>query len=663
MKTDGHISLKTLLNLTATTTALLSFFMGQELIGAPYALAFLALLGAAILIEWRDLPHPPRLFVNLATLAALLLIFARIRRNYTVEAFMEALLLMTAVKMLEKKESRDYLQIVALSLAIVVAYAMLSVEKTFIVYCFGMALLSTLTLILSAWFAREREARLSLRELRQVLVRTAVLFGMMFPLSLLLFFGAPRVAAPLFGMRGQYGSTVTGFSDQVQLGDATAIQRNNRLAFRVATESLSPRTPYWRGSVLDLFEGRMWIASRRGRERPPFIPEAGAQRIIQEISLEPGNRGYLFALDQPLSVSGIDATSVGDGIYQYRSGNVGRRLQYNAVSILSTRMKPINPVFDKKRYLSLPQDFIPRLQSVVTDLTRGMNDREKAEAVMRYLSPPDFTYALEGLPSAVNALEYFIFTGRTGNCEYFASAMGVMLRMAGVPARLVSGYRGGIYNEAGGYYIVQEEQAHIWVEAWDEAEKAWVRYDPTPAGVDAGGDTLNTWELYLDMLDYQWSKLVVNYNWEIQTEMLQNLRTILRNPRASLSPTRDGMLRLGSALSVPIYVLLGAAACFAVPAFVRRLRGRKPEMILLHRFLHAMKRHGYEKDAGEGLEEFLARIDDKELRTLALPFVRRFEEFYFRDRTPDRETRRFLQKEIDKVSRYEKPASRDVNSP
>ncbi|MDR1874205.1 MAG: DUF3488 and transglutaminase-like domain-containing protein [Synergistaceae bacterium] len=654
---DARFSLRFLLNVCAFCCASLSFFMGVEVIGRPWVLIFPIFPALAVFLEWNDLPHPPRLFLNLAAVVTLLAIFSRVRRNYIVEALMEAILLMTAIKMLEKKGPRDYVQVTALALASVVAYAMLSVEKTFILYCFGLSLFCSLSLILSAWLSKEPDARLAPRELRQLCMRVVSLFGLMLPLSLLLFYLMPRTARPIFGMRGQYGTASTGFSDQVQPGDATAIQSSRRLSFRAVTEPLPEnRTPYWRGMVLDVFDGRMWIAGRGGSGRQPFVPDGDAPRVVQEIFLEPGNRGVLFALDHPVSVSGIDVLDRGDGMYLYQSRNVGRRLQYEAVSHLSSRMRPVSPNFDRNnRTLAIPPDFIPRLRPVVADLTRGMSDREKAEAVMRYLAPPAFEYSLSGLPpDPRNAIEEFIFTTRQGNCEYFASAMGVMLRMAGVPSRLVSGYMGGVYNEVGGYYIVQEEKAHVWVEAWDGAEGAWVRYDPTPAGGALAADDFNALEFYLDMLDYQWSKLIVNYNWEVQADLLQDLREVLRNPRASLTPTRDGMLRLGSALSGPAIAGVVIALCGMLFYLVRGLRSRRPEIVLLHRFQRGMQRHGYVRHKSEGLEEFLARVDDEGLRALALPFVRRFEEFYFRDGVMDAAARNALRDRVAQIARYKK---------
>jgi transglutaminase-like putative cysteine protease len=654
--TGASFPLKSALNFAVAIFAILVFFMGRELIGTLYAWGFLALLALAFLVDHSELPHPPRILINLATLAALGAIFARVRFNFLIEALMESLLLMIAVKMLEDKRPRDYVQIVLLGLASLVCYAMLSLEKDFIVYCFGMGLTSTLILLLSTWLDKDPGAFVSARELRQLFTRTGAIFAVMLPLCLTLFFGLPRVNSPFFGTRGRYGTVSTGFSDQVQLGDVASIQSNNKLAFRAEMAPLDDKEPYWRGMVLDIFEGRVWLSSRNTAGRGDFIPEVGAPHVEQEIVLEAGNRGVLFALDQPLTVLGPDIVSDGDGAFRYRSRNVGRRLQYQAVSVLSSRMRPAFAV-DRRRYMTLPGDFIPRLRALVEDMTSGMNDREKVTAVAGFLASPEFSYSLEGLSSTGNALEQFIFVTKAGNCEYFAAAMGVMLRMAGVPARLVAGYRGGVYNEAGGYYMVQEQNAHVWVEAWDLETGVWVRHDPTPVGAGPSGglSTYDTFGMYLDLLDYQWSKLV-NYNWETQMDLAQNLRDVLRNPRASLPPTRDGFRRLGAALSLPATILAALTGCVALFAFVRALRKRRPEIILLKDFSRAMRRNGYRRHESEGLSEFLERVDDAKLRALALPFVRSFEGCYYRDRPMNSELLQSMKQRIRKISQSRKAA-------
>ncbi|GHT01769.1 membrane protein [Synergistales bacterium] len=651
-----RFSLKNILTFLAVVCAILTFCMAIDVIDRGYIYAFPVFLAASVFLEQSHLSHPPRILINLASVATLLIIFSHVRRNYIVEALMEAVLLMTAIKMFEKKEPRDYAQISALSLAAVVAYAMISVEKTFILYCFGTTLLCTLSLMLSAWFLREPDARLTLEELRGISMRAASLFLLMLPLSILFFFIMPRTDRPIFGMaRTQYGSGATGFSDRVTLGDAAAIQNNDRLAFRAVMEPLPEYIrPYWRGLALDFFEGRMWVAGQ-GRRDGLFVPEpeSVAPRVEQEIFLEQGNRGVLFTLDKPVLIYGINAFALGGGAFRSEPRSAGRRLQYNVVSSLSPVMRPADPTFDKRRNLSLPQNFIPRLAPLVTDMTRGMNGREKSEAIRAYLSSPRFSYSLEELPTDPrNALEQFIFTTGRGNCEYFASAMGVMLRMAGVPSRLVNGYVGGVYNDVGGYYIVQENMAHVWVEAWDETLEAWVRYDPTPVGLLGAANNFDKLEFYLDMMDYQWSKLIVNYNWEVQSEVLSGIREMIRNPRASLTPTGAGMRRLSSALSVPAMATAGVALCLCGVHLLRKFRLRRPELELLRRFLREMKRRGYDRGEHEGLEEFLSRVDDTPLRALALPFVRRFEDFYYGGVTIDASDLKLLQITVAKITGY-----------
>jgi hypothetical protein len=156
--------------------------------------------------------------------------------------------------------------------------------------------------------------------------------------------------------------------------------------------------------------------------------------------------------------------------------------------------------------------------------------------------------------------------------------------------------------------------------------------------------------MYLDLLDYQWSKLV-NYNWETQMDLAQNLRDVLRNPRASLPPTRDGFRRLGTALSFPAAVLAGATACVAIFSLIRALKKKRPpEIVLLNDFSRAMRRKGYLRHESEGLSEFLDRVDDADLRALALPFVRDFEGYYYRDRPMDTKLLQNLKQGIKRIS-------------
>ncbi|HWI40039.1 MAG TPA: transglutaminase family protein, partial [Verrucomicrobiae bacterium] len=134
-------------------------------------------------------------------------------------------------------------------------------------------------------------------------------------------------------------------------------------------------------------------------------------------------------------------------------------------------------------------------------------------------------------------LENFLFEKKRGNCEFCASSLGVLLRLAGVPSRLVGGYLGGDYNEAGGYYRVTQDMAHVWVEAYVEG-RGWLRVDPTEWGTDAGSrrrtGLLKQARMYLDTLDYYWTAAVVTYDLESQLNLVRRAGSTLKVPRLAL---------------------------------------------------------------------------------------------------------------------------------
>ncbi|MCL2768134.1 MAG: DUF3488 and transglutaminase-like domain-containing protein, partial [Synergistaceae bacterium] len=416
-----------------------------------------------------------------------------------------------------------------------------------------------------------------------------------------------------------------GFTDQVSLGDVSEIQKNNRLAFR-AEVGRQLFTPYWRGVVLDSFNGSVWTSSQNQRRSSNIF--SGENAVEQEIYIEPGRHRYLFALDTPVSVSRVEARVTENGVIIYDGRNDGRRFQYTAISMPPGVLRMDSANLRRSRYLSLPNYFIPELRDEVERITGGLDHFQKISAILNYLSEPNYEYSLTDLPTAPNALSHFIFVSKKGNCEFFASAMGVMLRMAGIPSRLVGGYRGGVYNDAGGYYSVYEESAHVWVELWDEVNTSWVRYDPTPYSIafGSGSDVFGFWEAYLDLLDYQWSKFVMNYDLEIQRELIVSVRNIISNPGAydyaSFFQHLPLILGITGLIIISIY-------------FLRKIEKRNDGEALLHKFILAMKRKGFHKHRSEGLREFSNHLPENE-RIKAMPFIERFEEHYYKEKEFDK---------------------------
>jgi transglutaminase-like putative cysteine protease len=450
-----------------------------------------------------------------------------------------------------------------------------------------------------------------------------------------MFITAPRIRSPFFGILGSQGTSQVGFSDQVSLGGVSEIQKNNRLAFR-AEMAKRPLTPYWRGVVMDSFDGKTWVSTPNPM-RSNHVYSIN-NLVKQEIYLEPGRRRYLFALDIPVSVLKVDAQISGNGVIVYNGRNDGRRLQYAAVSAPSNTLTIANANFRRRRYLELPPDFIPKLRDEVIRITEGLDQSEKITAILNYLSPPNYEYSLTEISDVPNALEHFMFVNKKGNCEFFASAMGVMLRMAGIPSRLVGGYKGGMYNEAGGYYAVFEESAHVWVELWDQKNTSWIRYDPTPYSDSVGWslDDYGFFEAYLDLLDYQWTKFVLNYNLEIQVEVMQSIKEIISKP--SISDFDEFFEHLPLVFGVAVLII-------ALVYFAGKVTTKDKSKALVHNFIRIMKRKGFNKHKSEGLQEFSDRLPINE-RIKVMPFVERFEDYYYNEKEFDEKTVKFLKETL-----------------
>ena len=559
------------------------------------------------------IPRPPSPLTFGVALCLLIPILRQMTRFRVAEPLLEAILLLFVVRIVERKTPREYVQIALIMLAAVVVYALLSVERLFLIVCMGMGVCSSLMLMLAAWMRREPEARLSLADGKRLFMRALGMFAVMLPLCLILFFVAPRVRSPFRVPRGGWGA-LTGFSDELTLGDIGTIQQSGRLAFRAEVRDIAPRTPYWRGVALSYFNGTGWVVNLAGRGGGWGGPSPGGEVLRQTILMEPNIHRWLFALDRPLSVQGGEASHLGNGTFMRRlylySGN---QIQYEALSTL-TPAAGVMSERDEAVHLQLPPDYSPSIRRFMEETIRGARtDREVMDAIVARLVGGEYRWSLTGLAQGRNALEDFLLTVRQGNCEYFASAAGVMLRMAGVPARLVGGYKGGEYNRSGGYYAVRDYMAHVWVEAWDRDASVWVRLDPTPSALDGGGargawEDSGLWSEFWDYLDYQWNRYFVAYSGGERGQWTGVLRNIFRNPRASLSSeglSRAGQGALGAALPVGL-VLLAAAGGWTLWHYLRR----DPRLALQARFERLMARRGFPRRRSEGLEEFARRLPE-----------------------------------------------------
>ena len=631
---NNSISISKLLASAMFLCAILSAVMASAELSTIYIVLFLVSISVGLAMEFNYLHFPSRVIINVTALVLLVLILLQIRMNFIIEPFMRVTLAITAVKMIEKKTARDYMQMILLSLMMLTCYSMVSINISFIFYCIVEGIICSLIMMLSAWYTKDPNAKVTFRNLLKLFSRLLFMFLLMIPLGLLMFATAPRLRTPFLETYSSRGANQLGFSDHVTLGDSSGIQRNTKLAFRAEVEK-RPMTPYWRGIVMDSFNGRMWLPSTSNAGQIRYLPSKNM--VKQEIYLEPGRHRYLFALDVPVEIVNANASLNANGVIFHRRQNANTRLQYSVVSApANTIIVNSEDLFRRRSYLELPKNYIPRLRDETERITKGLNRSEKISAILNYLSPPNYEYSLTGLSDVDNALEHFLFVNKKGHCEFFASAMGVMLRMAGIPSRIVGGYKGGTYNEAGGYYSVFEASAHVWVEIWDPESTSWVRYDPTPYSPDGDWSLdYGFFEAFFDLMDYQWTKFVLNYDMGVQRDILQSMRNII---------TEIANLDVSSVYFLIIFGVIVVAIILGI-YFVYKIVTANKSRVLLHNFILIMKRKGFSKHKSEGLREFSARLPSHE-KIKAMPFIERFEEYYYKEKEFDKLTVKFLKESL-----------------
>jgi transglutaminase-like putative cysteine protease len=435
----------------------------------------------------------------------------------------------------------------------------------------------------------------------------------------------PRTSYPILTFLNRPDKARAGFTDNVRLGQVSDIQEDERIIFRATMNRVDESSLYWRGITLDYFDGTSWRSTRRGFYTPARTRGPVGTMINQTIYLEPYDNSSLFALDKPLHVE-LRRARKNDDLTFTMPGFIDRRIRYTALSALSD-------VIPEERitvstHLQLPPDLSPRIVSLAKSLAVRGDRNRTVKRVLDHLSSDRYGYSLKDLPVSKNPLETFLFDSPRGNCEYFASAMAVLLRVNDIPSRLVGGYHGGYYNEMGGYYLVPQKNAHVWVEAHIPG-KGWVRFDPTPAGAAlsslSGREALLRFRMFLDTINYYWYGIVLTYNLERQISITRTIVSGLKRPSSfSFSPF---MKKTAQYLA-----LLAAALGLVLLAWFLMTSMKPGELAALDRFLKRLKAAGYEKNASEGLEEFLQRIGDDDLRTVCLEFAREFEKIYYRDR-------------------------------
>jgi transglutaminase-like putative cysteine protease len=451
------------------------------LLVAPHAPAWCVVIGLAAVV-WRVLtstgrvPRPKRrpgmrfLFgaITAALVAAVALNF---RTLNGLAAGTALLVVMGALKVLESRARRDDAILIGVALFLLLAAALAS-----------QALWRVPFYLLAAWSAGTAIALVAhgdgMLTTRAAVRLSARALLMALPLALACFAFFPRVAGNFWALeRGS--SAVTGLTDEMSPGSIDKIANEYDPVFRARFEDrLPPRTAlYWRGPVLNDFDGFTWRRARgRVYHAEPLQRLGPAYRY--HVTLEPTDQPWLFALDT------VDASPRRDMFLSHDRqlsglGPITVTTSYDAVSHLETRSDAELSILGRRYEIRLPPDRNPRALALATELRlRSANDAEYTRVVLDWFRTQGLEYTLEPGVTSIDSVDTTLFDTRKGFCGHFASAYATLMRAAGVPARVVTGYLGGEWNPVGGYVVVRQSEAHAWTEVWLDGQ-GWTRIDPT----------------------------------------------------------------------------------------------------------------------------------------------------------------------------------------
>lgn len=596
------VKIKGILGLLTVCIALIGYLPLQPYLD-PFARCFFpAALLVGLYLHGRKGPLSARVLTPLAI--ALFLYFAS---GFTMERLIvitaDLLVVFLGIRMLGERSGRNCLQVFALSLFCLASSSLYDLSALFLVYLLLLLWLLAVSLVILTFHAHDAELSLTPAELKKLLGVSCLLPLLSLPVLLVLFVLLPRTRYPLWDFLNRSAPRATGFSDKVNPGGSASVAQVKNVVLRAICGKLPEQRLYWRGIVLNGFSGNAWVRLPTPPERSLRVARGSVQ---QEIYPEPSANPYLLALNVPRSFSGLRSRESADTVYQLMRP-LDKRVKYQAESILSG-MIPVQGGIDRDFYLRLPESVSARVRAKGRELARpGLGAREKLQLLERFFRAQRLVYATSGLPTGPDPLDDFLFVKKRGNCEFFASSLATLLRLAGVPARLVGGYRGGDYNEMGGYYLVTEDLAHVWVEAYLDGE-GWLTVDPTAwsLGFNRGDGAARTLSMYADAVGFYWNKAVITYDLDKQLALVR------------LAGGRARNLRLGAGWwRTPAWFFLALMPLAGLSVLLLRRR-LSPEERVLGRFLRGVRRRYPSADAGHGgLFQLAQRVGDPQLREFA----------------------------------------------
>lgn len=593
-------------------------------------------------------------------------------------AAIHVLLFATLVRLYSSRTIRDNVFLALLAFAGMLASAILTVDTMFLV---GLALFLLLAVssFVGLEIRRSAEGAVSpvldpgsmlARRLNRALGLTSgIVAASSLVIGALIFFLIPRFTAGYLSAFNVRPTMMTGFTDNVSLGEIGKIQQSSAVVMRIRVDGnpLRAQDMHWRGMVLTNFDGKRWFTPA---PRPTIWPaDAGGNYQMERAPLPPNSYFVMrySVLMQPIATDALfvapRVVSLSGNFGFSDAGRFGRARSYLLLDRNGTILNPLHngaasryegvsevprvpmqelraaagnyPFEIRDTYLQLPE-LDPRVKPLAEKITaHDATAYDKAANLERYFHT-EFRYTLDlSDMSPKDPLAYFLFTKRAGNCEYFASAMVVMLRTLGIPARYITGFLAGQYNDVAQDYIIRARDAHSWVEVYFP-KYGWITFDPTPAGDAESAGMFSRLSMYWDWFQYSWNEWIINYDFSHQLSLARDVKSssltwtqrIARDYRRERRRAINSIKLMQARVSSSPYALPGALVFLlllliyfrgrAMGGFVAvrwKLRAHRdgtlpPELATFeyHQMLRLLARRGWRKAPAQTPLEFAASI-------------------------------------------------------
>ena len=570
---------------------------------------------------------PNRWLLILLSLILGLLIVLSFKGQFGRDASLSLLVIMTALKLLETRSLRDYMLCIMLGFFLVGNLFLFKQSMATVGLSIAPLLLLTATLVKTSITnqlghfqlgdtkqnAFKQEAAFSIKLAGKLLLQSL-------PIMLVLFVLFPRIPGPLWGIPQDAYSGMTGLGDNLQFGNISQLTKNSSIAFRVQFQGVIPpkNQLYWRGPVLWHQEEHSWLMASDNIGLPTENLTVTGVATHYTITLEPHNRLWLLLLDMPSSIPTNTKRTHDYAIVANEP--VRSRIRYNGVSYAHYQLeaKPLNER-ETIMALQITEGENPRTRQLAHTWL-NFTPAQKINSALKLFREQNFVYTLRPPLLGKDPVDQFLFNTKRGFCEHYATSFVYLMRAAGLPARIVTGYQGGELNPNGNYLIVRQSDAHAWAEVWLQ-DQGWVRVDPTaavsPARVEQGiGDAILERDelpmmarhdfpllkkalLNWDNINNGWNQWVLGYDDKKQLAFLSKMS----GKDVSLTDLVVGMI-------VTLLAAMAASAFFVLKKTNVKLN---PAEKLYAKYLKKLKAIGLQPNIGEGALDFGNRV------ALALP--------------------------------------------